>query len=126
MRVGHYRVKAGRIIVGLAILLTAALLGLLIAAQPRLTIGVVVDKRYEAAWIGGNADVTTDAGHTTRVQVGQTYWPAQWWIRVLGTLPDGTQGAEWWSVGDGLYKLIQIGDAVERDERTGVIRLQEP
>lgn len=99
---------------------------IVVSTIPRLSAGVCVDKRYDPPYTSMQA-YTTGSGDNLRVNMHPVHHSASWSIQVSGTMEDGEPRAEWWSVGEGMYSDIQIGDYLERlPGGVSIVRKAEP
>ena len=113
--------KVVRIICTVVLLVVIAfLVWMFLGSVPNLTEGVVVDKTSVAARTELHS-YPVGGGTSRYTQIDSHYYPASWHIRVEGISEDGTPAAEWWSIGEGLFELIRIGDYVYRDAQSGAI-----
>ena len=122
----EYLLENASWIVTVGVFLTvAALIAAFIAdSAPRLTVGIVIDKDYQPAYTGTSTSVTNGENGTT-VRSHPVHHDARCRVQVSGVDAEGEAVAEWWSVGEGLYSLIQIGDMVQRDPSTGAITIKQ-
>lgn len=96
-----------------------------IAAGPKLTEGVVVDKDHEAAWTEFQSVPMTNADGSTYIMTSTVYHPEEWRIRVEGYDKDDKPRSEWWPTSEAFYPMVTIGDHVRLKPDTHIIYLLE-
>lgn len=101
---------AGAIIISLVGIMACGVYLIMDAVAPKLTGGVVIDKDYDAPYTSTHTNIVDG-----KPVVSTSHYGASYSIKVQGVNDEGETVAEWWSLGEGLYSLISIGDRVTRE-----------
>lgn len=110
--------------VGVVTLIAVMVLAL-IAAGPKLTEGLVVDKDHDYPWTEIQNVPMTNADGSTYIMTSTVYHPEEWRILVEGYDKDDKFRTEWWATSEAFYPMVTIGDHVRQKPNTHIIYLIE-
>lgn len=108
-----------KVMVGIVMVVAAAVfIGMivLISFPKQLSEGIVVDKDYRPP----QTHIDTYGSGNDR-QISSHTYPASYAIKVKGYSDSGEMISEWWTVTQGKYSEIAIGDQVYWDEEAGTV-----
>lgn len=96
-----------------------------IAAGPKLTEGIVVDKDHDYPWTEIQSVPMTNADGSTYIMTSSVYHSEEWRIRVEGYDKDDKPRTEWWATTEAGYAMVAIGNHVKRNPDTNTMYLIE-